>query len=214
MDWVLDHFQIVVFAFVVVVWVLRSIFGANKRGESDETSHPTQQAGDPAEAERTRQIQEEIRRRILARQRGETIGSAPAAPPSPPPFVVVREEAEPAEVEEPEYTEEGPRRPMPTAAAHRQADAAQAAILEQQRLLAEQLHALRAARAAGASVTPRPAITLPRDATAAIAEHQQSCRRELLRDLRHPTSVRRAILLKEILGAPLALQRGWQLPRK
>jgi hypothetical protein len=212
MDWILEHFQIVVLAFIAVVWVLKSIFGANKPPAEEQHNRPsTPSAADPAEAERTRQIQEEIRRRILARQRGETLAPAPApvAPPPPAPVVVHDGfEREEPEVFEPEYQEEGPRAPMPSAAAHRQADTAQAAILEQQRMLAEQLHALRAARAAGASVTPLPALTLPRDASAAIASHRESCRLDLMRDLRHPKSLQRAILLREILGPPLALQRG------
>jgi hypothetical protein len=211
MEWIFDHFQLVVFAVVIVIWVLRAIVGGNKASEeSGPTPRAPAHTQDPAEAERTRQIQEEIRRRILARQRGETI-----SPPTPPPVVVYEEpEREEPEEREEEYLEEGPRTPMPSAAARRQADTAQAAILEQQRLLAEQLHALRAARAAGATAKPVSAFILPREASAEIAAHQRSCRRELLRDLRQPTSVRRAILLKEILGQPVALQRGWQLPRR
>lgn len=209
MDWILQHFQIVVAIVVIVFWVLKSIAGGKKADEehSGPMAAPPPVA-DPGEEDRTRQIQEEIRRRILARQRGET-----TPPPLPPPRPVIVQREEP-ELADPDYPGEGPNVPMPTAAAHRQSDTAQAAILEQQRLLAEQLHALRAARAAGTSVPPVPAVKLPAHAAAAIAGHQLDCRRELRRDLHHSSSVRRAILLKEILGEPLALQRGRTLPRR
>ena len=215
MSWILENLQIVIFIAVAVIWVLRSLAGARaEEGGGRASSAPGGPGSDSAEAERTRQIQEEIRRRILARQRGETI--PPPAPVTPPPLPVSRYEDEEEEaLDDPEYVGEGPNRPMPTAAAHRQADSAHATILEQQRVLAEQLHALRAARAGGGSVVPASPIRLPARARAQIAAHGRSCRRELLRDLHEPTSLRRAILLKEILGPPLALQpRGVPIPRR
>ncbi len=208
MDWIFAHFQVVVAIVLVVVWILRSMGAANKPPGAGRPTRPGANE-DPAEAARTRQIQEEIRRRILARQRAETMPPAmpasPQPPPMPPTVVVIDEDAT--------YSGEGPHGPMPTAAAHRAEDAAQAAILEQQRTLMEQLHALRAARAAG-EVMPTAAAMRPERTDAAMATHLRSCRRELRRDLRSPSSVRRAILLKEILGEPLALQRNRQLPRR
>lgn len=209
-DWILENLRLVIFLGVILVWIMRSVAGRKSGSASSTGSGP---AEDPAEAERTRQIQEEIRRRILARQRGED--SAPVAVPPPlPPATSTRQQDYEEDLDDPSYAGEGPNVPMPTAAAHRQADVAQAAILEQQRLLADQLHALRLARAAGGSVTPASPLQLSERATARIASHERSCRKELLRDLRSPTSVRRAILLKEILGAPVALQRGLQIPRR
>jgi len=211
MDWLFDNLRVVILVIVIAVWVLKAVAGNKGRGDVRTGSGPATE--DPAEAERTRQIQEEIRRRILARQRGEVAPAGPASTPPPlPVFPAARREDD--EDNDPNYAGEGPHVPMPTAAAHRQADAAQAAILEQQRLLADQLHALRMARAAGGSITPASPIQLSERAAARIATHERSCRRELLRDLQSPTSIRRAILLKEILGAPLALQRGPQIPRR
>lgn len=212
MDWIFDNFQVVVALVVVVFWILRSIAGGDK---SDETPAPGpgRSAKDPADAERTRQIQEEIRRRILARQQGQTTTAPPTVPVPAAEVAQERAETYHEEDEPEEFLEEGPRAPMPTAAARRMSDEAQAILLEQQRQLAEQLHALRAARAAGSRGASLPSIGLP-GAAAAMAAHQRSCRRELLRDLRGPASLRRAILLKEILGAPLALQRGREIPRR
>jgi hypothetical protein len=212
MDWLLSHSQVFVALIVFVIWIAKAIGGAKKReGQQPPAPLPTNTA-DPGEAERTRRIQEEIRRRILARQRGEAVGPTPppVPMPSPPPIVIVEDQAS----EDAAYGGEGPHVPMPTAAAHHRADVAQQAILEQQRRLAEQLHALRAARAAGASVTPRSPLDLPAGARATISAHELDCRRMLVRDLRHTATVRRAILLKEILGPPLALQPGRLLPRR
>lgn len=210
MDWLLENLRIVIFVIVIAVWLLRSVTG--KKDEDNPAEGAGQAGDDAADAERTRQIQEEIRRRILARQRGEDPAPMATPPPLPPePSVWQREEAE--ALDDPNYAGEGPNVPMPTASARRQADAAQAAILDQQRLLADQLHALRMARSAGVAITPVSPIRLSAQATSRIAAHETSCRKQLLRDLRSPTSVRRAILLKEILGAPVALQRGPQIPR-
>lgn len=213
MDWILANFKLFVALVVFAIWIAKSIGGAKKRAGQESAPPLPTSAEDPGEAERTRQIQEEIRRRILARQRGDVVGPTPPPIPihRPTPAVVVVEDRE---TEDAAYGGEGPNVPMPTAAAHQRADNAQQAILEQQRLLAEQLHALRAARAAGASVSPLSPLALPAGARATISSHELDCRRTLVRDLRHTASVRRAVLLKEILGPPLALQPGGSLPRR
>ena len=127
MDWILANFKLFVALVVFAIWIAKSIGGAKKRAGQESAPPPTS-AADPAEAERTRQIQEEIRRRILARQRGEAVGPTPPPVPihRPTPRVV---EVEDQEAEDEAYGGEGPNVPMPTAAAHERADHAQQAIL-------------------------------------------------------------------------------------
>lgn len=214
MNWILEHFQVVIALIVIAAWILRSIAGAEQE-ERPKRSGRAAPAEDAAEAERTRQIQEEIRRRILARQRGETV--APPNPPpmpaaeAPPPMPVFVEPEEEEELLDPDYPGEGPREPMPSAA-RREAEAAQAAILEQQRQLAEQLRALREARSVREASSP-PSRRVWAGARHATTLHRQTFRSELIRDLHEPVGLRRAILLKEILGEPLALRRDSPLPR-
>lgn len=224
MEWVLEHLQFVIALVVIVVWVLNNL--RRQSAGQDEPDRPDARdvrapaQTDVDELERTRRIQEEIRRRILARQRGEPV----LAPPPPLPV----EPAEPPELEEPEWLEEGPRpppaKPPPLLAGRveqaaattvRGMDAAAAAILEQQRLLQEQIDALRAARAVGSAAVPRlPAvyghIENSKSEAAAV-----EVRRAVREDLAGRDGLRRAILLREILGQPPGLQRGpVSLPRR
>jgi hypothetical protein len=209
-DWILENLRLVIFLGVILVWIMRSVAGKKSESASPPGSGS---AEDPAEAERTRQIQEEIRRRILARQRGEDAAPVTVPPPLPPATSAQRQHYD-EDLDDPNYAGEGPNVPMATAAGHRQADAARSAILEQQRLLADQLHALRLARAAGGSIAPASPLKLSDQAKARIASHERGCRKELIRDLQSPTSLRRAILLREILGPPVALARGSEIPRR
>jgi hypothetical protein len=77
---------------------------------------------------------------------------------------------------------------------------ARAAELERQRLLAEQLAALQAERVAGRRRAE--------EATAAVAERAVAARApaRLMEDLRDPAALRRAVLLREVLGTPVGLR--------
>jgi hypothetical protein len=225
-EWVLDHLQFVIAIVVIVAYVLnnmrRRAGGREDVGRDETGGGAPPPVIDAEENERTRRIQEEIRRRILARQRGES-GSV-----QPPPLPVEEER----EIEEPEWLEEGPRpqagrpppMPMafpsaprePVAEAARSMDAATVEILEQQRLLAQQLEALRAARALGsAAVPPLPAAAYTAAGSAAAAAAAAGLRRAVRADLAGRGGLRRAIILREILGEAPGLKRGpLQLPRR
>lgn len=239
MDWILDHPQLVFLALIVVAFAIRSMVekrqqsagdGEAQAGRSSDPNQPAPAAQVDDEEERTRRIQEEIRRKILARQRGEP-------PPIPhEPLVIFEPEArEEREVEEPEWVGEGPppRRamppPLPGAPAPRPAMAREfpppagegramalepAALLEQQARLLEQLQALRVTRSAAYAVeAARPAPSLA--AAGVGAASRVALRGELRGQLGNPAALRRAVLLREILGPPLGLQRGpLQLPRR
>jgi hypothetical protein len=221
MEWIFDHLQLVIAIVVVAAWMLR---GAARRASGHaEPEHHEIGPDDPEEVERTRRIQEEIRRRILARQQG--VEPPPIVSRQPPPLPDL---AENAEVEKPEWGVEDSE-PAPANPPHAKADAfptefpspaatqtaAMAALLEQQRLLAEQFEQVRAMKLAGSTaVPPLPDHGGMGSAGANAADHR-SLRRALRADLAGPPGLRRAVLLREILGEPPGMQRGrLTLPRR
>ena len=156
MEWFLDNLRIIIFAAIIIVYVLKAVRGRSEAAnENDPATRPSPGSGeDVEEAERTRQIQEEIRRRILARQRGED-------PSGMPPPVIV-EEREPVEVDTPEggWGRHGPP-PVPVPAAQPEPAAVpayvirdDAAILEAQRALEEQFRLVRRVREAASGGIP------------------------------------------------------------
>jgi hypothetical protein len=200
MDLILDNLQLLlVIAGSVAYWLNQR--RREKSGESadyDEDGIPENRPtvapnADAMEEEvRTRRIQEEIRRKIEERRSGGA--SAPVPPP-------LREEAPAYEVpSEPDWREEVAPRSAP------QPPALDDGVLGRQRALQEQLEALverrRAALAAARNDSPVTA-----SATSAMAVGTAPPKSgALLRDLRNPESIRRAIILREVLGPPLALR--------
>ncbi len=195
MDWIFDNLQlIIVIGGAVAYWLnqrKREKEGQDADYDGDgvpETRGPVAPNADALEeAERTRRIQEEIRRKILERRGG-----------TPPPVAVPEPAAEYRE--EPEWLEEGPRpRPAPVAP-----PPLEDAVLARQRALQEQLQALEerrtAARARTSSFPPPP----PPLATA--GGRRSSALPALVASLRDPAAVRRAILLREVLGPPVSLR--------
>jgi type IV secretory pathway VirB10-like protein len=207
MEWILDNLKLVIFVIVIVVYALKAMRGQSEAGGGD--AQPTRRTmpgeEDAAEAERTRQIQEEIRRRILARQRGEEPQAAPPplvmeeSQPVPPPIPVQPVPATRVEMENPYEQQE------------QAAQAARAAaVLEQQRALEEQLRQVRLAREAAMAGVPRIA---PVSTPAGSTRRGASVRRALRDDLAGRGSLRRAIVLREVLGEPVGLRTG-PLPRR
>lgn len=170
--------------FVLVLVVVSVARNALRMARQVSQPPPTPRAPDgyePEVAERTRRIQEEIRRKI-AERRGTTVASqAPQAEPM----------AEP-----PAVYEEPPVEPAYTATT--------AAVLERQQKLADQMRALELARATeqrrAAAVSAVNRLETNR-AAAAVAT-----RDGLLADLRDPQSLRQAFLLREVLGPPVGLR--------
>lgn len=168
--------------------------------ETRELTPVSRDGTDPEQAERVRRIQEEIRRKI-AERRGQ---AAPPPIPTPAPTLepfnpmrpVFREEASPRPVATPP--------PMP-ARLEDASDHDDSAALERQRRLAEQLAKLETARrearraaqalsetgAASAKVRTEPAVIGARG---------------LVAELRDPQALRRAMVLREVLDAPVALR--------
>ena len=218
LDWLLERIGLVIFVVIFVVQILRGLFQARRAAPPPSTSKP-----DALEEERRVQdIQAEIRRRIAERRGGGAPASAPEAPAAP-----AAREAAPAPAPAPEAPTADPFEPLrrmmrdledqardverkisgeqpapvapppplvPAAASLRSEE------LERQRVLAEQLAALQAERVA---VRRRAEA-----ATAAVAERAVAARApaRLMEDLRDPAALRRAVLLREVLGTPVGLR--------
>lgn len=198
MKWVFENFQIVVAIVAAIAYYL------TRKARQDDAEREEM---DPEQAERTRRVQEEIRRKIAERRgaMSETVAREVERERIPP---LMR----PREVE-PVDPFGGPMRkilreferatqPEPSDAERAAQARAQAAEMERQARLAEELRALEAARIVEArharevldrKMAPRTAV--PVFATA-----------NLRGTLRDPRELRRAVVLREILGTPVGLR--------
>lgn len=177
------QFLPLVFVLLVVVSIVRNVLRLTKKIGENSPSPRQPDAYDSAMAERTRRIQEEIRRKIAERRGTTVITPAPAA----------ENMAEPPMV----YRAEPPVEPTFIAAS--------AAILERQKQLSDQMRALELARATEvrrALAVNTAATTASNSETGMLA----GARSDLLADLQAPASLRRAFVLREILGAPVGLR--------
>ena len=183
MEWILDHIQFLIIAGAAVAWWL------NKRRESsalehearEELSQPmTRQAGADA-AERARRIQEEIRRKIAERQ---------TLPPVARP-VVIREWSQPASASM-----------EPPVMAGQGYDYG-ASIREQQRQIQEKLRIAAETQQRAAAIRAELSPNTNMAATTGVRYEPIT---GLRASLRNSSEVRRAIVLREILGTPKGLQ--------
>ena len=203
MEWIFDHFQLVLGIVIIVAYLLRGVIGNRVSGGDPDTGTMEEPAEvDTDEAERTRRVQEEIRRRILARQRGEE----PAQPSRP---ATVRLDPVPQRRQTPP-----PIRQTTAMLVDPLADAASQAILDRQRELEEKMKHLRHLREAGSGNLPKA----PSRSWTQESDRRQSAMvatRKLRGDLHRPDSLRRAIVLREVLGQPLGFEMGPpNLPRR
>ena len=223
MRWILENIQVViVIAGAIAYWL-------NQRQRIKQGLPPVDEEGNPipenrpkqasfeetADAERTRRIQEEIRRKIAERRSESGQMSAPQPPPLVIPAPVRREATPPPVFQDPvqEMMKEFQKRfaPVPEAPApaERPMESAQAAgereTLTRQRELEEKLQALeiqeRAARQRVAEIKATDAA-----ATTSRESAGQAAADRWLTDLRDPQTARHAIVLREIIGTPVGLR--------
>ncbi len=212
MKWVLENLGFVIVVAIAAVSFLRGAIRTAKGGQ-DGPKRPAQME-DPAAAERMRRVQEEIRRKIAERRgAASAASSAPAAERAetreftPPPLL------RPAPVH-PVDPFGGPMRRIAEAleeAAQRRfedpEETAQREELERRQKLEAQMRALEAARAAEEQRAQAAAAAVMRrtmPATAVLEFPDATGVREQVRDR---NGLRRAIVLTEILGAPVGLRR-------
>jgi len=199
MRWLFENPQLlIVIGGAIAYWLNERRKAKEKQAMAEEAERePT----DDEMAERTRRIQEEIRRKIEERQ-----GRAPRP--------AVFDEAE-----EEEENVEGPRtvppplpssRPVLVSAEEAPGAAELERVMEQQRRYAEQLDRLAAAERASQAATPGAApLTMAAYEQSARAQAALPITRQgdrILAGLHDREALRRAIVLREVLGSPKALQ--------
>ncbi len=215
MKWIFDHFQLVLAIAGGIAYWLTQRREAAAAQEAKENPQPASMAEADDET-RAEQVREEIRRKIAARRAGTAL-------PEP----VAAERLPTESVQEPERRFELPPvlRPRPAVgptdtfggpmipALRRREEAPQAEVspmavstetleasLERQEQLAVKLQELADQRALAERRAAAVAVT-----QAAVARHALAGD-ELRRDLRDPRSLRRAMILREVLGTPVGLR--------
>ena len=197
MDWLTEYFDLVLPVIFVLLYLFQRMF---VREEREGETHG------PELDEEARRIQEEIRRKIVARQRGEDL---------PPPIFEERESpAEPffreAEAGPPPVPDSFPRTDW------REVPEPSPVAVERPRNLFDELEAqkqrLREARLAKEEAvnrvksTGRPSIRRKRETVSAGASDSRELRDQLQADLATSESLKRAFLLKEVLDRPVGLR--------
>jgi hypothetical protein len=203
MDWLLNHLFIVVFVAIAVGNLLKQ---AKKAGAQPRPPQPAPGSVDPDTAERTRRVQEEIRRKIA-----ERAGRLPASPlplsPSPaagsssaPPARNIFQELARQMAEAKKRAEMQSR-----AQAATEAQAQQRMEDEQKsRERAEAQHLLEVQRTPQSQ--PQAVVAAGAYRATDLKTTGVSARDRLLADLREADSLRRAFVLREILGEPVGLR--------
>lgn len=201
-DWIIAKLPAIIFVVVVISQVVR---GFSKLRGSREEEPPAK--ADELEAERrAREIQEDIRRKIAERRGGRAAPPPPEAAPEPP--VVVARDPTAIPVPEPlrRMLEQLERRtqPVPVPAPPPVLERRHAE-LERQEQLAEELRTLEEARTlAGRRATKLAASEAQQRGSQA---GQLSAARGRVMDALHdPEALRRAFVLREVLGTPVGLR--------
>ena len=212
-DWVMGKLPVLIFLLVFVSQVVRGWMRSR-----EEKPAPQAKPDSLEEQRRTREVQEQIRRRIAAR-RGE-VAAPPLAPsePLPPamprrmettqmpepfggPLRRVMEELQREILPPPALPPSPVRAPVPTALRSESLSLE----LERQQQLAESLRVMEESRV----LVERRAKNLAADNYAASQSEgglRSVVRGKVLADVRDPASLRRAFVLREVLGAPVALR--------
>lgn len=212
MRWVFDHLGLIVVLSVgYFLWSKAKNFLRQIGEETERRARMRPVVNhDPEEADRVRRIQEEIRRKIAERRGGDqrTLG-VPSLPAGAPP-VQRRGGIPPLDpfgggpvrkvIDELERRLQPP--PVPRPVDRPRVDAAQ---LERQSQLAEQMRVLEESRMLAARRATQLAATVKNEAESERGSLTLS-RKNLLGDLRDPRSLRRAFVLREVLSAPVGLR--------
>lgn len=210
MRWVFDHLGLIIFLSVVYFFWRKVKSFLRQVGEETERRARMRPAAnhDPEEADRVRRIQEEIRRKIAERRGGDQRTLAAPAPAVDAPPVLRREGIPPVDpfgggtVRKIFGELERRLQPPPVPVDRPRVDAAQ---LERQEQLAEQMRVLEESRLLAARRATQLAATVKSEAESERGSLTLS-RKTLLGELRDPRSLRRAFVLREVLSAPVGLR--------
>jgi hypothetical protein len=185
----MDHLQLVLAVAGALAWWLSQRKQAQAGEDETPPPHQEQTFDDPELAARTRKIREEIQRKIAERARGYRTEQ---------PTLPLDHEAEPPLVREVVVRQSPPASQRGTSRAESQR---QAEILEQQATLAERLHEAQLMKASALKRMEFEAATADHSAAA-----RTQTRTTVMDDLKNPAALRRAFILREVLGPPVALR--------
>jgi len=194
---------------LVIVFVLVRIISAAMSAAKKSATHEAQ-TSETAEQQRMREVQERIRRKIAERRGG-------VAPLAPAEAVSAERDAPPPMLSAPSVPQldpfGGPMRRLSAQLERRVRQAAPepasepttTAVLYRQEQLADQLRGLEDTRLSALRRATEVAATA-KGVAESHAGVRAVARGELLADLRDGRSLRRAFVLREILGAPVGLR--------
>jgi len=189
--WIQEHLQLIIVVGGAIAYWLNQRKALQEGGE--EGAPGEQSFEDPESAARARRIREDIQRKIEQRTGGRGPEPAPVARSEPPELPPLFQELLLGRPAQPEPRIE---QPHTVYEARRHAE-----ILEQQAALTDQLKQAKEMKA----------LSQRREKfQASIANHDEANRmtrnRALTDELRDPAALRRAFILREVLGPPVALR--------
>ena len=212
MKWITENIQVILaVAGAIAFWLNSRREAAEKAAQEKEAalrraSQPASMAeGDAAaeEAMRNEQVREKVRR-MIAERRGEAVPPEWSAPPTMPDPEEERSFRSPPIEEPPELALPPPVQPPVWSQKAEAADSLAKETLEaslvRQEQLAVELQSLNEQRVLAAR---RAAVVAEGEA---VVAHRDLVSNELRHDLRDPRSLRRAMVLREVLGPPVALR--------
>jgi len=204
MDWILEN----IWVFVAIAAVIARLLMKAKQSSVEKRNQPAPpkeyEFEDPELAERTRKIREEIQRKV-AERRGQHLQPPVLQPQRPAPVPLQRSpEATPPPITLREVIREvmQPRpQPVPASSSRRTMELAAAEEARRQADLLEKLKAAELIKTAG-----RLRAAIEASASAKESAVIAQTRTAVLDDLRSPQALRRAFVLREVLGPPVALR--------
>jgi hypothetical protein len=189
-QWAIDNAWTLIIVGTVLAQLLQAVFKKKGGDGVPEAEQPKEfEFEDPELAERTRKIREEIQRKIEQRARGYTEAPSPVTEPeveAPPP--IIREVVV--------------QRPVASSTTATRAETQRHAEILEQQVVWEQK--LREAQRMKAAIQKRTAFE---SATADHTAETLSSTRGSVGDLQNPEALRRAFILREVLGPPVALRQ-------
>ena len=200
MDWIFEHIWVLVAIATVIARIVM------KRKEGDASTNPPArpkaiESEDPQLAERTRKIREEIQRKIAERRGQHLQPPVPLSEPPRPAAIERSPEATMPPVTLPEILREVLQpKPVPQPA-RRMMTMNLAEETERQRALAEKLK-----EAELTKVTTQKRVVFETSIADKEPAALKQARAGLLDDMSSPQALRRAFVLREVLGPPVALR--------
>jgi hypothetical protein len=194
-NWLLGNREVLAILFVAVAWLAQKL-GLAKDRKAVKSAGPPGPEGDSGEAERTRRVQEEVRRKIAERRAGAApappiMAPRPSAPPPLPWSDVFERSGEPRAEELPAHStdlEDVPARQRGLGEKMRQLESASSAA-------SAEAGGYSAGGAAAMLAQLEPAMPVSPPPFAWLSE------------LRERQGARRAMVLREVLGPPVGLRR-------